>query len=158
MPTYGVSPDQLPWNQTGFEGYDESPQMLREVALSTPWKYELEATSLTRGRLLSGPMAAVLVFNLPEQAAVWVEGMQLPTGGQTCYFHSPALSPDKAYSYTVRADWLEDGRRVSQTTKVPVQAGQVEAIYLRSSPALIAKKKREAQALRAKSAREVPGM
>lgn len=121
----------LPWNQVGFKGYDELQETPRDSSLFSPRKYSLEATSLPPERSAAKSEFAVLIAHLPEHAQFWVEGRLTRVGGQTRYFRSPPLLPNKKYSYTVRTAWIEDGRWVSQTLKVPVQAGKVQALFLR---------------------------
>ena len=43
----------------------------------------------------------------------------------------------------VRAAWIEDGQIVSQTRIVPVQAGLIQAIYLRPSLASVSSARRK---------------
>lgn len=130
---YGISPLALPWNRTGFEDYKESPRIPPEVSLVEAKKYSLMATPVPARASAMRP-AAALVAHLPEHAAFWVEGTKTRSLGPTRYFQSPLLRPDREYVYTIRAAWIEDGRWVSQTRKVPVWAGIIQAIYLQ--PAL----------------------
>ena len=61
----------------------------------------------------------------------WVEGIRTRSTGRTRYFQSPPLLPGRKYNYRIRAAWIEDGHWVSQTRMVPVEAGTIQAIYLR---------------------------
>lgn len=128
----GVGVAALPWNQEGFKEYEALAEVPQELSRSLPRKYTLEAVPLARGAPIVSTAAAVLVVHLPEYALLWVEGKRIRLGGPTNSLASPPLSPAGRYRYTVRAAWLEDGQWVSQTRKVPVQAGLVQAIYLRS--------------------------
>jgi len=112
-------------------GYEDSPEMPQDSSFFSPRKYSLEATSLPPERSAAKSEFAVLIAHLPEHAQFWVEGRLTRVGAQTSYFRSPPLLPSKKYSYMVRAVWVEDGRWVSQTQKVPVRAGLVQAVYLR---------------------------
>lgn len=131
-PRSDLSETALPWNQVGFKDYDEPRLTARDSALFSPRKYILEAHSLPQGPLGERPGAAVLIAHLPRNAVLWVEGTRTGSTGRTRYFQSPLLRPGRRYSYKVRAAWIEDGRWVSQSRKVPVQAGTIEALYLRS--------------------------
>jgi len=116
----------------GFKGYEDSPEVPQDSSFFSPRKYSLEATSLPPERSAAKSEFAVLIAHLPEHAQFWVEGRLTRVGAQTRYFRSPPLLPNKKYSYTVRTAWIEDGRWVSQTQKVPVRAGLTQAIYLQS--------------------------
>lgn len=143
--SYGVSAATLPWNQTGFQGFDETAETTQQVSVSAPEKYALMATALSQ-RLTEGrPGAALLIIHLPEHAQLWIEGNRTLLGDKTSYFQSPPLTAGKQYSYTVRVAWPEDSRWVSQTLKVPIEAGLIQTLYLRSAPELLARKKREAE-------------
>lgn len=122
----------LPWNQGGFKDYDELAELPRKTSHSLPRKYTLEAVPLTQGPPVAQPEAALLVVHLPEHALFWVEGKRIHLGGTTRSFPTPLLRPGGRYSYLLHARWLEDGQWVSQTRTVPVQAGLIEAVYLRS--------------------------
>jgi uncharacterized protein (TIGR03000 family) len=76
---------------------------------------------------------AGLIARLPEHAAFWVEGTRTRSIGRTRFFQSPPLVPGRKYNYRVTAAWIEDGSWVSQTRVVSVQAGLIQAIYLRSA-------------------------
>jgi uncharacterized protein (TIGR03000 family) len=140
-PPYGIEAGALPWNQVDFKGYDEPPLTPRDPSLVEPRKYLLEAAPLTGRSPAEAPEVAVLIAYLPEHAVLVVDGRRTRSEGQTRYLQSPPLTPGKGYSYTVGVTWIEDGRWVSQTRKVPVRAGLIQAIYLRAAPALMAKKK-----------------
>jgi uncharacterized protein (TIGR03000 family) len=77
------------------------------------------------------PFVAVLIAQLPEEAVLWVEGRRTTSAGWMRYFRSPPLRPGRKYSYLVRVAWIEDGCWVSQTRKLPVRAGRIQAVYLR---------------------------
>jgi uncharacterized protein (TIGR03000 family) len=131
---FNISPASLPWNQVGFVDYDELQWMPQEASLSVPKKYVLQATALSPASPATRSQSALLIVHLPEHAVIWVEGKRTLLTGENRYFHSPQLSPGRRYSYTVRAAWIEGGQWVSQTRIVPVQAGMVQAIYIRSLP------------------------
>lgn len=88
----------------------------------------VQSNSVTTTRL----QFAILIAHLPEHAALWVEGTRTRSRGRTRYFQSPPLQPGRKYNYKLRVVWIEDGHWVGQTREVPVQAGIIEAIYIRS--------------------------
>jgi uncharacterized protein (TIGR03000 family) len=129
-----LAPTALPWNLPGFEDYIESPQIPRDPTLRQPKRYVLEVTPLPPAASAERLETALLIARLPEHAVLWVEGTRTRSLGQTRYFQSPPLLPGRKYNYRVSAAWIEDGFWVSQTRMAPVQAGLIQAIYLR--PAL----------------------
>lgn len=130
----GVIPADLPWNPADFEEYTETPAIPQDASLFQPKKYLLTATSLPPAPPAERSPNALLMAHLPEHAALWVEGTRTRSLGSTRYFQSPPLQPGRKYNYRVRVAWIEDGRWVSETRMVPVQAGLIQAIYLRLSP------------------------
>jgi uncharacterized protein (TIGR03000 family) len=136
---FGVLPADLPWNRADFEDYSEPPSIPRDASLFPPKKYLLTAIPLPPAPAAERSENAVLIAHLPEHAVLWVEGTRTRSMGRTRYFQSPPLLPGRKYNYRVSAAWIEDGRWVSQTRMVPVQAGLVQAIYLRPAPMIPAK-------------------
>ncbi len=144
-PRQGSSTAILPWNQASFKEYEESPVSLSDSSpLAAAEKYSLEVTSLPQAPAAASTERATLIVHLPERAMLWVDERRSALQGPTSYFQSPVLTPGEKYSYTVRVAWSEDGRKVSQVRKVPVEAGVVQAIYLR--PANPTMKRREIRA------------
>jgi uncharacterized protein (TIGR03000 family) len=141
-PAYGIPAADFPWNQVGFEGYDESESAPGDAPVRPAEKYSLEASTLPYRVRAEYGSVVVLVAHLPEDAALWVEGVPTGAKGRTRYFESPPLPPGKEYRYAVKAAWREDGRWVTQTREVLVRAGEVHALYLTASPATLAGRQR----------------
>jgi uncharacterized protein (TIGR03000 family) len=133
---YGVLPAELPWNRADFEDYSEPPSLPRDASLFPPKKYLLSSSPLPPAPAAERFENAMLIAHLPEHAVLWVEGTRTRSIGRTRYFQSPLLLPGRRYNYRVSAAWIEDGRWVGQTRMVPVQAGLIQAIYLRPVPAI----------------------
>lgn len=136
---YSVFPDDLPWNRADFEDYNESLSIPRDTVIGQSKKYHLAVTPLPPAEVAERLDSAGLIAHLPEQAVFWVEGTRTRSIGRTRYFLSPPLLPDRKYNYRVSVAWIEDGHWVSQTRMVPVQAGVIQAIYLRPTPVVPAK-------------------
>jgi uncharacterized protein (TIGR03000 family) len=140
-PDYGVPAADRPWNQVSFEDYEEPPAVSLNLPPGAAVKYNLEATALPQKVPAENGNVAVLIVHLPEDAALWIEGVLTSAKGRTRYLESPVLAPGKKYRYAVRAAWLEDGRLVSQTREVPVRGGVIYAVYLMASPVTLAKRR-----------------
>jgi uncharacterized protein (TIGR03000 family) len=153
---YNISPTNLPWNRAGFADYDEPLGMPQDVSLAAPTKYALETTALSSAIPAARPRSALLITYLPEHAVFWVEGTRTQSTGRTRYFQSPQLILGRKFGYTVRTAWIENGHWVSQTRLVPVQAGMVQAIYLRPAPATQTKTDREVLAQPTKAVMKPP--
>jgi uncharacterized protein (TIGR03000 family) len=136
---YNILPSSLPWNQADFEDYNELPLTPRDSSIGEAKKYSLSATLLPPPPVTERSVTAVLIAHLPEHAALWVQGIRTRSIGRTRYFQSPQLIPGRKYNYRVRAAWIEDGRWVSQTLMVPVEAGLLQAVYLQPTLPLPAK-------------------
>jgi len=136
----GISAAALPWSQPGFKEYDPFLRKPPAWPSSASRKYILAVAPLPLGSSAANPGSAMLIVHLPDYAMFWVEGTRIPLKGQTSYFNSPPLEAGKKYLYSVRAAWFEEGRWVSLTREVPVEAGFIQALYLRPSPAAPAKK------------------
>jgi uncharacterized protein (TIGR03000 family) len=74
------------------------------------------------------PNAAFIVAHLPEDARIWFEDEPTKQTGTLRQFYSPSLTPGKNYTYTVRVEWPEEGRWVSQVHSFPVHAGDIHCI------------------------------
>jgi uncharacterized protein (TIGR03000 family) len=122
-----VSASALPWNQAGFVDYDESLVTSRDSSR----KYTLTTISLPPASPLAGRESAALIAHLPAHAVFWVEGTRTKSTGRTRFFQSPPLLPGQKYHYRVRVDWIQNGQWVSQSRKILVGAGVIQAIYFR---------------------------
>jgi uncharacterized protein (TIGR03000 family) len=57
-------------------------------------------------------------------ARVSFDDTQTRQTGTERVFNTPALDPDKSYTYTVRATWMENGQEVTRKKDIRVQAGR----------------------------------
>ena len=122
-----------PWNSPGHQGYNEPRYVTQpvntNVAPVQANKYELYLTTLSE-KNTDNPNSATLMAHIPENAKIWVGGDATTSAGNLRTYNSPALIPGKSYSYTVRVDWIEEGKQVSQTHEVSVKAGGIHCVYL----------------------------
>ena len=68
--------------------------------------------------------SVLLTVNVPAEAAVYVNGRRTTSTGAARQFISRGLQAGYAYRYEVRAELTRDGKRVSDTKVVQLQAGQ----------------------------------
>jgi uncharacterized protein (TIGR03000 family) len=123
-----------PWNVSPNGGYNEpSRQPSTPGPAQPPQKYQVRV--YTQMEKTSGDEANMvqLVGHLPTDADIWFEGNDMGRKDQMMReFISPPLTPGRNYTYDVKVNWAEEGRRVEQSFKVPVQAGDVLCLDLRS--------------------------
>jgi uncharacterized protein (TIGR03000 family) len=66
---------------------------------------------------------AQLQVKLPDpQGTIWVEGEEINSSGTLRQFNSPPLDPSQRYTYTVKAEWHDNGKVASEERKVYVRA------------------------------------
>lgn len=61
---------------------------------------------------------------VPANADIWFDGNRTTQKGSLRQFTSPPLDPNGAYSYEIRARWMENGRQVDRTEKVTGHSGE----------------------------------
>ena len=132
----------FPWNSggqssgnrgSGYQGYNEPryvTQPLSQVAAPAPAvQYQLYVTTLPE-KNLEAPNSALVIAHVADNALIWIGGEPTTSTGETRTFSSPPLKEGRKFTYTVRVDWIEDGKQVGQTHEVPVRAGGSHCIYL----------------------------
>jgi uncharacterized protein (TIGR03000 family) len=68
-------------------------------------------------------LSAHLNVRVPADAEFWVDGTQTKQSGSLRQFVSPPLEAGQDYSYELKARWVENGREVVQTRRIPVFSG-----------------------------------
>lgn len=103
-PNYFPTYPQYPQQQQGRSSYYYSPSVV------------MPATPVNT--------AARLQVVLPDaNAQVWIGDHKTSSTGTTRYFDSPSLDPARTYSYTLKAEWQQDGKPMSAERTVSVSAG-----------------------------------
>jgi uncharacterized protein (TIGR03000 family) len=119
-----------PWNTPGYQGYRERVVYVPVyVQPGQPQRYDLYVSGMPE-QGMEDPNAVSLIAHVPEHARVFVGDYATSSMGDFRVFQSPALSPGYNYAYSLRVDWLEEGKWVSQTHTVHVQAGGIYCVYL----------------------------
>jgi uncharacterized protein (TIGR03000 family) len=70
------------------------------------------------------PTSASLRISLPADAQLFVGEINTHSAGADRTFRSPPLTEGKTYAYEFRAELERDGRVITQTKQVVIQAGQ----------------------------------
>lgn len=69
--------------------------------------------------------ARISVIVPTPDAKIWFNDTPTTTQGKQREYRTSGLDPSKTYTYTIRAEWLDNGRAMTQTRVVPIQAGQM---------------------------------
>jgi uncharacterized protein (TIGR03000 family) len=70
------------------------------------------------------PAPAHVTVRAPEDARLRVDGVVCPLTSGTRTFDTPELEPGRKYFYTLTAEVVRDGRPVSESRRVVLQAGK----------------------------------
>lgn len=73
---------------------------------------------------------ARVVFTLPENAKLFVEGQLIENAAEIKTFRTPVLDVGKTYVYTIRIEVNKDGDKMVGETTLNVQAGREEKVDL----------------------------
>jgi uncharacterized protein (TIGR03000 family) len=151
---WGYSP---PYYAYGYSPYAASSYSVPYVAANYGWpsayvgstvtpasvdasnpQYAQSARDMTTYRSMYAPSqsanAATIRVEVPDpNARVYFDDAQTQQGGTDRVFMSPPLDPNKTYTYTVRATWMDNGKEVSRNKDVKVQAGRATMVDFRAT-------------------------
>jgi uncharacterized protein (TIGR03000 family) len=102
------------------DGYSVNSNVLYDNDAPAPREY-----------VVSRPVTDVarMEVRLPDpDGRIWVEGKQMTSTGAVRQFRSPQLDPAKQYTYTLRAEWHENGKLISEEREVKVQANSLAVV------------------------------
>jgi uncharacterized protein (TIGR03000 family) len=130
----GTRSPQYPWYEKGYRGYNEPPHASRPanpaIAPVAPTKYTVVITILPQPKTDEAINVATMMAHLPENAQVYFGNYLTKSTGTMRTYESPPLDPGKAYTYAVRVDWVEEGKKVTQTHEFDVFPGMMHCFYL----------------------------
>lgn len=90
-----------------------------------------------REYVVSRPVSDVarVEFRLPDpQATIWVQGKEITSSGTVRRFQSPQLDPTQQYTYTVKAQWRDNGKLFEQERQVKVQPNALAVVDFTQPP------------------------
>jgi uncharacterized protein (TIGR03000 family) len=73
----------------------------------------------------TGDNTAIVAVRVPADSQVWFGDTKTTQSGTERQFVTPALAPGKSYKYDVKVTWMVDGKEVTQTRQVQVEAGKM---------------------------------
>jgi uncharacterized protein (TIGR03000 family) len=84
----------------------------------------------------SSSSSASLDIRVPEGADVRIDGRPLEQSGIKRRYVTPAVPPNQSVHHRINATWTENGRKISASRDVMVQAGDRQSIlFLAATPA-----------------------
>jgi len=135
-PGYGYSGRDYP-SYYGYDSYDYAPDYYSyqpdyysNYTSPDGSYFGMSSGDRSYGSIMSGTRSAedmnsaFIDLRVPPNAQVLFEGQKTTQTGNFRRYISPALTPDKNYTYDVQAQWMENGREVKRGRKVHVRAGQ----------------------------------
>jgi uncharacterized protein (TIGR03000 family) len=69
------------------------------------------------------PAPATIVVSLPAEARLLIDDTATTSRSDRRVFVSPELNPGREYHYTLKAEWVRDGKPVVVSKEVAVSAG-----------------------------------
>lgn len=71
-----------------------------------------------------GAAPARVTVRLPEDAKLFVDGVACPLTSATRSFDTPKLEAGRKFTYTLRAELVRDGQKITENQKVLLEAGK----------------------------------
>lgn len=115
---YGSSPSYL-YNPPDYSNFDEGYAITAEPAPVAP-SGQLAAPAANRARL-------EVIVPKPD-AAVWLDGHKMVSGGTKRFYDSPPIELGKTYTYDVTTTWGQDGKIITKEKKAEVAPGKLAVV------------------------------
>jgi uncharacterized protein (TIGR03000 family) len=117
---------------TSSPAYSQAPadtdRYLAAATRSQPDRYQAHLAS---GRILPRPSASApaeqvahITVKVPAAAQLFVNDQPCPLTSDTRSFDTPRLEPGRDYAYTLRAELVRNGQKLSETRQVVFRAGR----------------------------------
>jgi uncharacterized protein (TIGR03000 family) len=104
----------------------------RRVMVEAGKQAEVDFTDLAP---VAADVAKVTVL-VPSDAKLFVDGTECPLTSSRRTFETPKLEAGRQYYYTVKAEVVRDGRPLSDTQRVVVEAGRQTTVDFKSLEAV----------------------
>jgi uncharacterized protein (TIGR03000 family) len=78
---------------------------------------------------------ARIEVRLPDDAALWFDGVKTKQKGEARTFVTPPLAPGQEYAYDLRAEWREKDQSVTEARHVTIRAGDRVTVDFSKQPA-----------------------
>jgi uncharacterized protein (TIGR03000 family) len=110
------------------------PSMRRETA---PAPKETKSSGTEE---VSVPTPATILVSLPADAQLTVDGTATQSTSTNRVFVSPVLEPGKDFYYTLKAEFVRNGKRVAASKEVTVRAGKETRVSFAAPVASLAQR------------------
>jgi len=74
--------------------------------------------------VVAGKSPARLMIEIPNDAKLFVDGVEVPGTGTSRLFHTPELLAGQDFYYDLKAEVVVNGKPVVEETRVVVKAGE----------------------------------
>lgn len=89
------------------------------------------AAPVARVAEATAPAEAKVVVNVPDDAALYIDGQKSKMTSDRRTFVSPVLQPGATYFYDLKVEVVRDGEKKTETRRVTLRAGQVARVDFR---------------------------
>jgi uncharacterized protein (TIGR03000 family) len=117
----------------GYSGYGSASYAPASNGLYTPNEDYSVIPPQRSGQALS-PTDVLFYVHVPADAEVSVNGARSTQTEEVREYASTSLQPDKTYTYSFRARWLQNGRQIDETRKLRVTGGEVRNVDFAQPP------------------------
>lgn len=106
-----------------------------------PWFVSAESAKPGDKQTAAKEAPAKVIVQMPANAKLFVEGKPVKLDQKTGSFTSPNLQKGDTYVYTLKAEVVRDGKKVSESKDVHVWAGKVSEVqFEKLAPPAVANK------------------
>jgi uncharacterized protein (TIGR03000 family) len=129
--SYGYSSPSYSYPSYSYPSYGYSYSAPVVVRATTP---AVPAQSYTYIDHRDGDNVGRLHVHVPASAKVWVDGEATKQKGSDRDFMTPPLRPEQEFTYTIKAQWNQDGRNMERTRQVRLRANDTASIDFTAPP------------------------
>jgi uncharacterized protein (TIGR03000 family) len=128
---YGYAPVAGPFAPVAYPWYNPwyvQPTFAPMVAAPGMLPRDTVSPLSYTGADLASPASTSITLRVPEDAEVWIRGKKMDEKGTERRFNLSSLEPGTTYDYDIRVDWTANGRKMSDTSRLNVRAGDQQSI------------------------------
>jgi uncharacterized protein (TIGR03000 family) len=85
-------------------------------------------------QIVTPTATAKVTVTMPEDARLYVDNVPYPTIQEKITFDTPALSNERMYYYTLRAEAVRGGKVYRETRRVDLMAGRETRVEFKDLP------------------------
>jgi uncharacterized protein (TIGR03000 family) len=131
---YGYSPY---WYGSSYANY--YPWSYGNYVSPGTYQYQSAYPAGATNRMMTADQGAGVLARVQvptADAKLWIEGQQMEPQGLERRFISPPIDPGSSYTYTIRAQWNDNGKPMEDTREVRVRPGdRITVDFTKPAPA-----------------------